>query len=134
MPQFENIIILGNVNVDHLHKNKLEGCFMLYDFSELIREPTRITETSQKILDIIYINHKNFVTSFGVENADLVSDYNLVFCQLFFITNHIQPKVMTYRNFKNFSFDRYLFDLVNICWDDLFYILIILMKKWNFCH
>lgn len=55
--KFERIMILGDVNVDHKHHNQILDVCNGYDRSQLISEPTRIAQNSQKIIDVIYTNN-----------------------------------------------------------------------------
>ena len=43
-------------NANSPHKKKLRGLRILFDLSQLIKMPTRITETSQSLIDMIFTN------------------------------------------------------------------------------
>jgi hypothetical protein len=55
-PQSDDIFILGDFKIDDSLGNKIEESFSAYDFKQMISEPTRVTLTSQKIIDVIYTN------------------------------------------------------------------------------
>lgn len=122
MPQFENIIILGDFNIDQSLDNVLADCMCSYDFQQLISEPTRITTHSQKIIDLIFSNNCEFILNSGTINADSISDHRAVFCDLDIALPRSKPKFVTYRNFKNFSYDNFLVDLNHIQWNNIFYL------------
>lgn len=121
-PQYENIIFLGDINVDQLGENCFGYCLSSYDFSQVISEPTRVTSSSAKLIDVIFINKPEFISNTGVINADLISDHQLVFCSLNITLQKPKPKEVTYRDFKNLSREHFLVDLNSIYWDNIFYI------------
>nr|CAH7755017.1 unnamed protein product [Callosobruchus chinensis] len=53
--EYDNIIILGDLNINFLiQDNKVSQCFKSYGLTQIIVEPTRITETSITLLDPIF--------------------------------------------------------------------------------
>lgn len=121
-PQYENVIILGDVNVDQCCENKISDCFNAYDYSQLINEPTRVTLNSQTIIDVIFVNNVSFVSNSGTINSDLISDHKMIFCELNFMSTKITPILATYRDFRYFSYADFLSDLNNIHWESILYI------------
>lgn len=121
-PQYENILLLGDINVDHSFDNPVSECMLSYDFTQVISEPTRITQTSQKILDVIYFNNTDLLSRSGTLNADLISDHRMIFCEINLAVQKSRPKIITYRNFSNFRLEDFLKDLNNIQWDNIFYL------------
>ncbi|RZC42395.1 hypothetical protein BDFB_014624, partial [Asbolus verrucosus] len=98
--RYDKILILGDVNIDHFNvRNPIFQSFAAYDFVQLINDPTRITQTSQKLIDVIYCNFPDMVLNSGTINADLIADHQLVYCTLNIKFNKIQPKFITYRDF-----------------------------------
>lgn len=122
VPQYNNIIFLGDINIDQQNENSFDSCMSSYDFAQLINEPTRITNTSQSIIDVIYINKPEFIINSGTTNADLISDHRLIFCNMNINTKRPKPKLVTYRDFKNFVYDEFLRDLGKVHWDDILYL------------
>lgn len=121
--QYNHVLLLGDINIDHLAAtNPIVDTFAAYDFIQLITQPTRITQTSQKTIDVIYCNCPQFLTSSGVLNTDLISDHSLIFCNLNVYCDKSKPKFITYRDYKNFNLDQFLNDLNGIRWNDIFLI------------
>lgn len=121
-PQFQNILILGDLNVDQLYNNPVSQCMTSYDFQQLIKEPTRITNTSQKIIDVIFANNYNLVIDSGTINAEAISDHSVVFCELNMFVPRPEPIFISYRNFKNFNKREFDEDLNNIPWENILYL------------
>lgn len=121
-PQFENIIFLGDINIDQAFENSFAYCMSSYDFTQIIEESTRITGSSEKLIDVIFTNRPDHVLNQGTLNADLISDHRAIFCDLNVTLNRPKPKTITYRNFKNFVYENFLVDLNNVQWDNIFYL------------
>jgi len=58
----EELIVLGDLNIDQLvPNNDLYNTIKTNNMKQLISEPTRITETSKCLIDIILVNtQKNY--------------------------------------------------------------------------
>lgn len=121
-PLYDDIFVLGDLNVDLLNSNQLENCFSAYDFKQLINEPTRVTQFSSTLIDVIFTNKLDDIIDSGVINADLVSDHSLIYCTLNLNVSYKIPKFITYRNFKTFSYDKFSADLSQMPWDNILYI------------
>ena len=109
-------IIMGDLNIDlSLNTNrKWQHLIELFDLTQLIKDPTRVTETSSTIIDHIYTsNPENIVESF-VSNYSL-SDHFPV-CTTRKINNKISKLdhiTTSYRCFKNFNEDAFISGLAN---------------------
>ena len=112
----ENIIVMGDFNIDIMnHKDpgfsKLEVLCDTFDLSNLIRESTCITKTHKSTIDLILTNKPlSFHLSSTCETG--ISDHHRLI--LTFMGAHIvrlKPKVITYRNYKNFNKESFLNDL-----------------------
>ncbi|CAH1383354.1 unnamed protein product, partial [Tenebrio molitor] len=81
-PAFDEVICLGDFNVDFSKSpNLLERLFDGYNFLQLINEPTRITENSQTLIDLILVSNINFVTSTKIIHTHNISDHAMVMCE-----------------------------------------------------
>lgn len=81
------VIILGDLNVNTLPNSKQPkknaGFYGFYirafDFTQLIKEPTHITDTPTSLIDLIIVNNEDRIVKSGVVPVPL-SDHYLVFC------------------------------------------------------
>ncbi len=118
------VIIMGDLNCDILkspcesHTRKLQFLSSLYQFDQLIDEPTRITGTSATLIDLILTNKKENISKSGVIHLGL-SDHSMIFA----IRKHCIPKsrekVKHIRNFKNFNTNDFLTDLSQMPWENI---------------
>ena len=78
------VIIMGDLNCDILkspcesHTRKLQFLSSLYQFDQLIDEPTRITGTSETLIDLILTNKEENISKSGVIHLGL-SDHSMIF-------------------------------------------------------
>ena len=83
---------------------------------QVVTEPTRITETTAKLLDIICVSKWTPVINGGTRDAGNVSDHRLAYCTL----NHdiLLPEKTAYkrRNFRYFNHAEFAFDASRIHW------------------
>lgn len=119
-PTVDVILCFGDVNVDLFNiNNPISECFDSYNFTQLINEPTRITNSSGTLIDPIFINDKTLISNAGTINADMLADHRLVFCKLDISVNKQKQKIITYRDFSNFNHDNFLHDLQALPWHNL---------------
>nr|CAH7739063.1 unnamed protein product [Callosobruchus chinensis] len=121
-PQYDNIILLGDLNVDLLNINNiLNTCFDSYGFIQIIDEPTRVTRHSSTLIDVIYVSKPDLVMNKGTMNVAHISDHKLVFCELSTIIAKKQVKFITYRDLKNVNIDAFKNCLSTINFDLIYY-------------
>ncbi|KAG5883949.1 hypothetical protein JTB14_015574 [Gonioctena quinquepunctata] len=87
-----------------------------YGMSIMNNEPTRVTEISSTLIDIIAFTNKNMVVSTHTRNADDISDHCLVYCLLQYKVNKPQQHFKTHRDYKYFVYDDFLDDLRLMPW------------------
>nr|CAI5846112.1 unnamed protein product [Callosobruchus analis] len=103
--QYENITILGDLNINFMVKNNiLSHCFESYGLMQVISEPTRIT--SSTLIDIIFVSNVKKCIAKGTINADTISDHFLVYCKISC-------------DYKNGKIHLFLCDLHAIPWENI---------------
>ena len=106
----KHIVLLGDMNCNLLENGY--DCKALDDFSnclnlsQLISEPTRITNTSTSLLDVILVTDKHLVVESGVVNVS-ISDHSLVFCTLNLKVPKPSPHYICVRSYKNYNPDHF---------------------------
>ena len=88
-------------------------------YTQLIKEDTRITQTSSNLIDLIFTNSPHRVTQSGVLNLSL-SDHYMIFCNRTCKLPRSKPKVLNVRSFKNFNPTAFQDDLRNLPWDIIY--------------
>ena len=101
-------IIVGDFNIDFIknvhsrHRKKLKRIADLNDLSQLIKLPTRITETSQSLIDLIFTNVQHKIKEQRVIPIGL-SDHLLTYCVFKGGVVRTSPKVIEFLSFKTYQ-------------------------------
>ncbi|XP_028518360.1 uncharacterized protein LOC114576263, partial [Exaiptasia diaphana] len=118
-----DVVLLGDLNVNLLKNSK--GCkkdkqellkfSRTYDFKQLIKEPTRITDTSRSLIDLIFVNNEHRITKSGIVPLT-ISDHSLIFCIIKAGVLKANPRTFEYRSYKNFDANKFKKDLSDVPW------------------
>ena len=68
-----DVVILGDLNADMMASSKLPkrdkqellNFSRAYNFTQLIKEPTRITDTSRRMIDLVFANNEHRIVKSG---------------------------------------------------------------------
>jgi hypothetical protein len=120
----KEMIILGDLNCNmqsssraDSNTGKLKLLMELYQLLQVINQPTRITDFSETLIDVIISNEPERLETYGVYHLG-ISDHSLVYaCPKVSSCQKQQPKMVTTRQFKNFDPDKFSKDLSALSWD-----------------
>ena len=97
----KELIIMGDVNCDFFksppdaHTRKLQFLSSLYQFDQLINEPTRVTGTSATGIDLIFTNRAENILNSGIVHVG-ISDHSLIFVlRKFRVINLVENKIFS---------------------------------------
>ena len=119
--KLSKIIILGDLNADPASpcgKNLSDFC-IVNSFVALVKEPTRITETSCKILDQCLTNYETLIKSCNVSDPVHNSDHCLVSVILNLNSNKSNNYNRLMWDFKNADFAKFRNILLNTNWNEI---------------
>ena len=116
--------LLGDINCNMLsgspdsNTSELLNILDIYDFHQLITEPTRITLTSQTLIDLCITNFPDKITASGTFSLG-ISDHSLVYL----VRKSSYPKwqinkPVIRRDFKQFKEANFLYDLNELNFDE----------------
>ena len=88
----------------------------MMDLTQLIKEPTRIVDTTRSLIDVILVNNEYRIIKSGVVPISL-SDHFLIFCVLKAGVTKAQPRTMEYRSYRQFDANAFNRDLNNVPWN-----------------
>jgi hypothetical protein len=91
----------------------------LYDLKQIIKSPTRITEDSESLIDLVFTNVKEKIAEVGLFDPGL-SDHSLVYCILKSGLVRSPPKTIEFCYFKNYNKQSFINDLQQIPWHIVF--------------
>lgn len=97
------IFVLGDLNDDLLFPNaKLKKIIKACKLSQIIDKPTRITETSATLLDVLITNNPNMIVDFDVLPHP-IADHELITAKLNLRKPKRQPESKTFRSLINYD-------------------------------
>ena len=116
--------LLGDLNCDIAASRfdnitrKLINITDVYGLTQLITEPTRVTETTATLIDLIFTNSPDKIVCSGVRHIG-ISDHSLVFAYRKLSTNGIRKghSSIICRNFKHFNREKFRNDIASQDWD-----------------
>ena len=117
----KEMYILGDINRDLLNdqiKKVWTDYIEPFGLTQLVSEATRVTPDSSTLIDHIYSNCPENVTSINVPKIGLSDHFPVFFTRKM----HVQPAkrahyTITYRSFKNFDENKFHADLQAVPWD-----------------
>ncbi len=122
----KELIIVGDLNCD-VNKvpldsptHKLQTLSSLYQLTQVINDPTRVTETTSTLIDLILTNKAENISCAGVLHLG-ISDHSLVYAVSKFELSKSRPSIKEVRDFKYFSDSDFRADLMQVPWDTICY-------------
>lgn len=118
-------IILGDINSDLLPSNQcsdsnvkvLKSLLEVFQLTQLITEPTRITQTSETLLDLIITNKPDRILVSGTNQLGC-SDHNLVYAtRKISNSSKVCSKYITTRQYKHYDFNKFNEELASVDWE-----------------
>lgn len=88
--------ILGDLNCDLLNPASyiLQDFCSAFNLTQIIRKPTRVTENSATLIDVILASNTNMVLDANVMPCS-ISDHDLVYVQLRLKKDRLKPVYIT---------------------------------------
>ena len=108
-------IILGDVNANYLKRNdsrELKEIIATAGFKQLITEPTRVTENTKTLIDVILTNNENAISSVAVIPLGL-SDHDMIACTRKINHQKFSSRTIKCRNYKNYNPNKLMDDIAS---------------------
>ncbi|XP_028517192.1 uncharacterized protein LOC114575823 [Exaiptasia diaphana] len=116
----KDIIMCGDLNCDLLSTNPkgeaLRSFITSVNASQLIDKPTRVTQTSRSLIDVIIVSNPNIVKTSGVLDKT-ISDHNLILVTLNLKVPKLPPSAIMTRSFKKYDPHKFAEDVARVPWD-----------------
>ena len=119
-----DIIILGDLNCnileDTVDSRTLKELCASFNLTQLVREPTRITETKRSLIDVIMTTDPTLTESCSVITSS-ISDHNLVKVTLRISRPKVKAKYVTTRSYAGYVPDSFCEDLSRVPWHMVYF-------------
>lgn len=121
--KYQNTILLGDFNVNMLTPESAEvkslNNFIVepFELKQLIKSPTRITQNSRTLIDLIFVSHEENVLFSGCCDAPGISDHHFTYMAYNIKKEKFKPQIIRSRVFKNFDFEGFQKYAENINWE-----------------
>ena len=116
--QFDYAILLGDLNIDFLSQN-IDRKFLMdicesFKLTQVINEPTRISRSSSSLID-----RELSVLDTGTVEMYNMTDHRLTYCIFHANIFKPAPKMIKFRDFRDFDLELFKADVVHIDWHSL---------------
>ncbi|XP_022781959.1 uncharacterized protein LOC111322975 [Stylophora pistillata] len=119
-----DIIILGDLNCnildDTADSRTLKDLVASFNPTQLVKEPTSITDTKRSLIDVIMITDPNLAESYSVIMSS-ISDHNLVEVTLRINRPKAKAKYVTTRSYSGYAPDSFCEDLSLVPWHMVYF-------------
>ena len=123
--KYEHCIILGDMNIDHLKLDSSPLKFFNsyftepFAFTQIVEQPTRITNSSSTLIDLMLASNYENVKTHGVVDTPGISDHCLTFMAYSLKKPKFKPKMITKRDFRNFNDKQFIKDMEKAPWGNI---------------
>lgn len=108
------VVLLGDLNCDVLGNGPdgraLTDFCLRFNLAQMVKSPTRVTETSKSIIDVVLTTNESITSSCDVKVC-AISDHNLVCMSMKLKTPRSRYAYITTRSYKHYDTDKFLSDL-----------------------
>ena len=124
--KYEHIVLVGDFNCNMLDLNAYNTKVLLDSFIEpfslkqLVEKPTRITNTSSTLIDLILVNKPQNALFSSVCDAPGVSDHCFTYVAYSLKKERFKPYKVTKRDFKNVNWDAFKNAVEYAPWENIF--------------
>lgn len=124
LPNCDTILMTGDLNINLLGDNQSVSHFYnfieSFNLSQIIKEPTRYTNTTQTLIDIIITSDNECINEGRVINLHDVSDHCALACNINKLKSVNYFKSVTFRDFKNFDENIFFRQFHGVNWDNIY--------------
>ena len=107
--KYEDPILTGDFNVNMLNtesadfKKLSDSLIEPFDLKQIIDKPTRITDQSKTLIDLLFVKDLDRVKTFGLCDASGVSDHFFIYMAYNIKKTKFKPITITRRDFRKFD-------------------------------
>ena len=121
----KEVYMLGDLNCNLLDSNlsnvkMLQEIMQLYQLTQIIDDPTRVTKSTKSILDVCITSSPDKIIQSGLVHLG-ISDHSLIYAtrKLNSVIKGNSQDSVEFRNFRKFNVESFLSDLYMLPWVEL---------------
>jgi len=117
--EYDDVVIFGDFNLDiskPCNAKKINSLANHSNLRQLIKDYTRITETTKSKLDLAFVSNVNRIASSGSHSCGL-SDHNLIYVVRRNKKPKSPPKLINYRSMKKFNEKDFIESIKSKSWN-----------------
>ena len=124
--KYEHTILVGDFNVNMLDLNAYSTKLLIDSFmdpfslTQLIDKPTRVTDTSKTLIDLIFVNKPQNALFSSCCDAPGVSDHFFTYVAYSLKKEKFKPYQVTKRDFKNINWGGFYNSIELAPWENIF--------------
>ena len=124
--KYEDPVLTGDFNVNMLNtessdfKKLIDSIIEPFDFKQIIKHPTRITDKSKTLIDLLFVKDLNKVKAVGQCDLPGVSDHFLIYMAYNVKKPKFEPITVTRRDFRRFDLPAFQRAAEVAHWEDIF--------------
>ena len=117
----KDIITMGDFNADVIaskpckYTRSLIHATRLHGLSQLVKEPTRVTEHTKTAIDLVFVNNLHRIVSHGVQDF-AASDHSVVFAVKKAGVCKAHAEIREVRSFKRYNKEKFRSEVAGIPW------------------
>ena len=117
----KDLIIMGDFNADVIalkpckYTRKLMQTTRLHGLSQLVKEPTRVTEFTSTAIDLVFVNNTHRIVSHGVQEFG-ASDHSVTFVVKKAGVCKAHVEIRDVRSFKHYNKNHFRRDIASVLW------------------
>ena len=117
----KEIIILGDFNIDYneIDKRDFKSLLNILELKQVITEPSRTTEKSSTLIDLIITNRPDNITNKGVF-PNSIADHDMIACSRKINNICYNPKTIKCTNYTNYSPEELKSNVAKIDWSSVY--------------
>jgi len=115
----KELLIIGDFNCNYLdkkHSSDLKEQLSLNGLIQVIKQPTRTTDTCETLIDLLFTNKPEHLSDIKVIPS-AISDHDVIGCKRKKNNHKSEPETITCRNFKHYDAAQIKNELYNETWD-----------------
>ena len=123
--KYEHTILAGDFNVNLLNNDSYDSRVLSdsllepFSLSQMVTSPTRITDKSQTLIDLLLVTRPENVLFTGVCDAPGISDHCFIYCAYNIKRVKFKPYIVRRRDFRNFERDKFYQSIELEPWENI---------------